>query len=230
MRHSWLVLLCILFSTSCFSAEKIQPLKWGYVEFPPYHYNDNGKVVGAIADKVDFILKQTQIEYSAFVFPNKRVKYYSENGEIDFTVVIDSFISNPSLFLKSEQPVYKIKLGAICLKSTHEIDSFDDLKKLKLILMSGYTYGQQSALDEKNGFNIALLASNHENAIKALAYKRAECVLGYHSPFLVEDLKYPETDFYFYLINELPTYFYLLKDIPNAELIIQKINQYNNSN
>ena len=227
MLKNCLTTLWLSLTVSFATADEIQPLKWGYVEFPPYHYSENGKVVGAIAEKVDYIFKQTKIEYAAFVFPNKRVKLYIENGEIDFTVVIDSFISNPNLFLKTEQPVYKIKLGAICLKNTHQINKLDDLKSLKLILMSGYTYGQERALDETNGFNIAISASNHESAIKALAYKRADCVLGYQSPFQVEELKYPETHFYFYLINELPTYLYLFKNIPNAKSIMQEINKYN---
>jgi ABC-type amino acid transport substrate-binding protein len=227
MLKSWLTTVWFSLTIPFASADEFQPLRWGYVEFPPYHYSENGKVVGAIAEKVDYIFKQTKIEYSAFVFPNKRVKLYIEKGEIDFTVVIDSFISDPSLFLKTEQPVYKIKLGAICLKNTHQINKLDDLKSLKLILMSGYTYGQDRVFDAKNGFNIAISASNHESAIKALAYKRADCVLGYQSPFLVEELKYPETHFYFYLINELPAYLYLFKNTPNAISIMKEINQYN---
>ena len=212
MRLRVLIVILIIFSISLISAAKIPPLKWGYVNFAPYHYSENNKVKGSIAEEVDYIFKKAGIEYSAFELPNKRVKLFIEQGNIDFTTVIDSFISNPKLFLKSERPIYKVNLGAICLKSTHQISNLDQLKNLPLILMNGYTYGQDRILDESNGFDIAMSAKNHENAIKALTYNRGDCVLGYLSPFLVEEIKYPKTDFYFYLISELPVYLYLNKN------------------
>ena len=225
MRLNVLIKILTVFSISLMSAAESQPLKWGYVNFAPYHYSENNKVEGSIAKQVESIFKKAGIEYSAFELPNKRVKLYIEQGYIDFTTVIDSFISNPNLFLKSDLPIYKVNLGAICLKSTHQISSLDHLKNLQLILMSGYTYGQDRILDDNNGFDIAMSAKNHENAIKALTYKRGDCVLGYQSPFLVEEIKYPETDFYFYLINELPVYLYLNKNVPNAHSIMQTINE-----
>ena len=71
MLKSWLTTVWFSLTIPFASADEFQPLRWGYVEFPPYHYSENGKVVGAIAEKVDYIFKQTKIEYSAFVFPNK---------------------------------------------------------------------------------------------------------------------------------------------------------------
>lgn len=227
MRHKVLIIILMIFSISIASATEILPLRWGYVNFAPFHYSENGKVIGSIAEKIDDIFKKSGIEYSSFELPNKRVKLYIEQGKVEFTTVIESFISNPNQFLKTEKPVYKINLGAICLKSTYQISSLDHLKTLQLILMSGYTYGHDSLLDAQHGFDITTSAKNHEDAIKALTYKRGDCVLGYQSPFLVEETKYPETHFYFYKINELPVYLYLNKKVPNADSIMQSINQYN---
>lgn len=222
-----LITALMIFSASFASASQILPLRWGYVDFAPFHYSENGQVVGSIAEKIDYIFKKAGLEYSALELPNKRAKLYIDQGKVEFTAVIESFITNPSLFLKSDQPVYNVNLGAICLNSTYQISSLDHLKNVQLIVMSGYTYGQDRLLDVNNGFDIAMSAKNHEDAIKALTYKRGDCVLGYQSPFLVEEIKYPETDFYFYKLSELSVYLYLNKEFPNAQGIMQVINQYN---
>lgn len=227
MRHNALIIILIFFSISFVSASQSLPLRWGYVNFAPYHYGEGRKVIGSIAEKIDDIFKKLGLEYSAYELPNKRAKLYIEQGKVDFTTVIESFISNPRLFLKTEKPVYKINLGAICLKNIYQISSLDHLKSLQLILISGYTYGQDSLFDAKNGYDIVMSAKNHEDAIKALTYKRGDCVLGYQAPFLVEEIKYPDTHFYFYKISELPVYLYLNKNVHDADSIMQAINQLN---
>jgi len=227
MRTSVLMALLMFFSKFSLATKDVQSLRWGYVNFAPFHYSEDNKVLGSIAEKIDYIFNKAGIEYSAIEFPNKRVKLYIEQGKIDFTAVIDSFISSPDQFLKTQRPVYTINLGAICLKNSHQISSLEHLKDFQLIVMSGYTYGQEKLIDNKNGFDIAMSAINHEKAIKALTYKRGDCVLGYQAPFLVEEIKYPKTNFYFYPIDALPVYLYLNKDVPNASSIMQVINQYN---
>jgi len=227
MRLSATITLLMFFSLSCLAGEKNQPLRWGYVNFAPYHSSENGDVVGSIAEKIDLLFKKAEIQYTASELPNKRVKLYIEQGDIDITAVIESFISSPELFFRSNLPVYTIKLGAICLRDNLQINSLEQLKKLEIILMSGYTYGHDKLLNDQNGFNIALSAKNHESAIKALIRKRADCVLGYMSPINVEALKYTEDNLYFYPIGELPVYLYLNKTVPNAINIMKSINQNN---
>lgn len=227
MRTSLLSTLLLLISLSCLADEKGRPLKWGFVSFPPYHSNENGEVVGSIAEKINFVFEKAKIEYSAAELPNKRVKLYIERGNIDFTTVIESFISSPELYFRSELPVYRIKLSAICLKDNLQISNLEDLKKLEMILISGYTYGQSKVINDQNGFNVALLAKNHENAVNALIFKRADCALGYTLPFNVEKLKHTETNLHLYPIGELPVYLYLNKTVPNAIHIMQTINQNN---
>ncbi|KTF17907.1 substrate-binding periplasmic protein [Pseudoalteromonas sp. H105] len=219
-------MLAIFSSQNAYATEQSQALTWGYVNFAPYHYNDKGNVTGFIADHIKSIFKDSNLSFSAVELPNKRTKLYIENGKVDFSTVIESFISNPSDFLKSDLPVYHIILGAVCLKDTHEIKHIDDLKKTRLILLSGYTYGTDKQLDEKNGFNIELSAQNHDSAILALKYKRADCVLGYKSPTDVEKEKHPNLNLTFYKINEFPVYLFLNKKVVNATVIMDTINQH----
>ncbi|MGS2720305.1 hypothetical protein [Paraglaciecola aestuariivivens] len=208
-------------------ASQSAKLKWGYVNFAPYHYSENGQVLGTIAEKVEHIFSQTGLSYSAYELPNKRTKLYIEQGKVDFTIVIDSFISTPEQFLKSQKPVYFIVLGAICNQDAWQIQTLDDLKARELILISGYTYGQQQALSKELGYTINMQAKNHADAIKALTYNRGECVLGYQAPFTVEEVKYPNDNFYFYQLNALPVYLYLNKNVQDSSAIMQIINQYN---
>jgi len=225
-RFCLLVIVAICFSQRVYASDQSTILSWGYVNFAPYHYNDQGRVKGLIADQVRSIFKDSNLTFSAVELPNKRTKLYIDNGKVDFSTVIESFISNPNDFLKSGLPIYHIALGAICLKDTYKISHIDDLRKIRLILLSGYTYGTDRQLDEESGFNVELRAQNHDNAILALKYKRADCVLGYKSPSDVEKAKHPDLDLTFYKINEFPVYLFLNKKVANATVIMDTINQH----
>jgi hypothetical protein len=51
-----------------------------------------------------------------------------EQGRVDFTIVIESYVNQPGNYLKSELPFYLIKLGAVCHNKNYKIESIDDLK------------------------------------------------------------------------------------------------------
>ncbi|WP_169726080.1 substrate-binding periplasmic protein [Aestuariibacter salexigens] len=206
-------------------ANSSRSLTWGYVNFAPYHYDVDGKVQGLIADRVERLFKQVDLHYNAVELPAKRAQLYIEQGKVDFSTVIDSFIPTPEKFFKSDAPVYTIKLGAICLQPNLSISSFSDLKRYPVILISGYTYGTDKTFTRKDGYQITVEAQTHENAIKALIFERGECVLGYYGPFQYENAKYPEQQFHFYQIQQLPVHLFLSKDAPGAESIITTINR-----
>lgn len=206
--------------------KQARELTWGYVNFAPYHYSENGIVTGVIADQLNEIFKNSNLSYSAVELPNKRTKLYIEQGRVDFSTVIESFITNSDYFLKSDLPIYNIVLGAVCLADSYKINNLEDLKPLRLILLSGYTYGTRKQLNEENGFNIELKAQNHYSAIKALQYKRADCVLAYQSPTLVETEKYPNLELTFYKINEFPVYLFLNKQVENSQSVMEIINKH----
>jgi len=216
------------FNLEAFAANVQRPLTWGYVNFAPYHYSENANVAGVIAQQVKLIFEDTKLTYSAVELPNKRAKLYITQGRVDFSTVIESFISTPDDFLKSNLPIYRIVLGAVCLNDSFDIQQLNDLKKLRLILLSGYTYGTKRQINEQSGFNIELHAQNHDSAIKALKYKRADCVLGYESPTRVEQAKHPDLRLTFYKIDEFPVYLYLNKQVKNAPNIMDTINQHIN--
>lgn len=220
-----MIFFCIFFFEV--SAATFPKLKWGYVNFPPYHYGQNDKVTGTVATKIDRIFKQANLSYEATELPNKRTQVYIQEGIADFTIVIDSFIPNKAQFLKSKSPIYHIVLGAICSKENKQISSIEDLKSIDVILMSGYTYGLKKGYWIDNGFNITMQANNHADAIKALTYERGECVLGYQAPFLVERKAFPEHDFYFYPISAMPVHLFLNKKVNEAQEIMEQIDKFN---
>jgi len=228
MNRLYLIAMLFFFNPAAFATNDSRSLTWGYVNFAPYHYIENENVAGVIAQQVKYIFNDAKLTYSAVELPNKRAKLYITQGRVDFSTVIESFISTPNNFLKSNLPIYRIVLGAVCLDDSLNIKELNDLKQLRLILLSGYTYGTQKQINEQSGYNIELHAQNHDSAVKALKYKRADCVLGYESPTRVEQAKHADLKLTFYKIDEFPVYLYLNKQVKNAPHIMDTINQHIN--
>ncbi|WP_206486328.1 transporter substrate-binding domain-containing protein [Thalassotalea sp. G2M2-11] len=218
------ILLMVILNINVAAAKFTTDLSWGYIDFKPYHYSVNNKVQGKIAETVEQIFTNANLNYSTVKLPNKRAKYYVDQGRIGFTTVIESFVKNSSLYLRSTKPIYTITLGAICLDEISKINTIDDLKEIKLILLSGYTYGLDKKIDNTEGYKVVLQAQNHESAIKALIHNRADCVLGYEGPFLVEKAIHQDVKFYFHQIDSLPVYLFLNKNIANSSEIMKLIN------
>lgn len=225
-NNYFLALILTLFSFSSVSASKYPPLTWGYIDFKPYHYTLNNVPHGLLVEKVNALFKKADLDYSSIKLPSKRVQVYIEQNQVDFATVIESFIKTPESFIKSEFPIFKITLGAICTDSSIKINRVDDLKNFRLILLAGYSYGQDSLINKRNGFNIVSSTQDHYSAIQALIYNRGDCVLGYLQPFLVEKEKYSGIDLTFNKLDEFPVYLYLRKEVNHAESIMKAINQH----
>ncbi|NVK23946.1 MAG: transporter substrate-binding domain-containing protein [Gammaproteobacteria bacterium] len=225
MRSSiFVVFILFIFLQPAMAANTGQLLTWGYVNFPPYHYDNNGKVQGAIADQINAIFKSTNLEYSAVELPAKRARLYIEEGRVDFSTVIETFMTHSNKFLKSDLPIYRIRLGAICQKDSLSISNIADLREFELIIIAGYSYGLEDKIDVKSGYDVVLSAQHHKQAINALIHNRGDCFLGYEGPYLSEKEKLPSHSMTFYLIEEFPVYLYLNKRHDNAERVMRIIN------
>lgn len=226
--YDWMRLLLItilgVFFTAPLFASKVSPLKWGYINFQPYHFNDKDKVEGEIVDAVDQIFNKAQLRFSPIQLPNKRAKLYLEQGRVDFTIVIESYVNQPDNYLRSKRPFYLIKLGAVCRYKSNTIKSIDDLKGIRLILLTGYSYGLDFELDKQRGFDVVLKAQNHTQALSALEYDRGDCALGYKGPFQSEDYEQNKLNLHFYPMDEFPVYLYLNKQVANADDVMKRIN------
>lgn len=202
-------------------ASNVKILNWGYVRFPPYHYDENSTVKGIIVDRIDYLFDNAKLNYQAMQLPNKRAKRFIDEGKVDFSTVIESFILAPNKFIRSKRPLYEIKLGAICSDAHTKIDSLNSLQTFSLIKIAGYTYGLDYELNEKTGFNVAVEVRDHEAAIKAISYQRAQCILGYESPYLLEVAKRNmDKKLYFHLIDTYPVYFYLNRKVTDSNKIM----------
>jgi ABC-type amino acid transport substrate-binding protein len=219
------IIIALLLYLPITHAEEQASLVWGFVRFEPYNYIQDGKVTGDVALKLNKIMTQAGIAYSPLELPNQRAKIYRQDGKIDLLVVIESFISNPDNFLRSRSPIHEIELGALCATSRVKITNKEDLGSVSLILISAYSYG--NLLDDKRQINISMSANNHENAVKALLRKRADCALGYKAAFVAEQNKNPQVRFEFTPLATFPVFIYLNKQVPNATTLMDKINQFN---
>ncbi len=225
MIRSVSILLALLTLPSPSLANEKKPLVWGYINFEPFHYSVNNKMTGTVVSKMDKIFDSAGLTYTSYQLPNKRAQLFTQEGKVDFSLVIESFLLEPEKFLKSTAPVFEIVLGAVCLSKVQAIENINDLARVRLVLISSYSYG--NLLPDRDSLDVSIYSDAHEGAVKALVHRRGDCALGYQSPFQIEQNKYPDIRFKFYPLTVFPVHLFLNKQVPDATAIMDKINKYN---
>ena len=208
------------------ASENKQSLHWGYVPFKPYYYAERGKVKGIVEKKLRKAFKQAELEFTSQQYPNKRAqRFLIEHQEIDFTVVIPSFMPTTDGFLVSKHPISKIYLDAVSLTGTENIQRISDLKGYNLILLAGYSYGGNRAiLDSSKEFLISTIVEDHASGLAALEAGRGNIFLGYRRP--INELEKSNRKSYFHFsLDAFEMYLYLRDDIDNADKLIKRIDE-----
>ncbi|MCP4050890.1 MAG: transporter substrate-binding domain-containing protein [bacterium] len=163
--------ICFLFLNSNVIAQNIT---LGYVDFPPYEFEENGKPSGMLVEIVKTIFEKADIPLKLKFLPFKRAYEYTKNGTIDglfnfyktekrleFFDYTDPVIENPLVFFVRKDTII-------------EFNTFKDLKGLKIGVMRGYTYGTD--FDENTLF-IKIKANSHEKSFKRLVFGRIDAYL-----------------------------------------------------
>ncbi len=202
------------------------PLTWSYVTFYPYTYTENGQPKGLVAERVKQLFNHAGISYRAIELPNRRLQKRVLQGQVDFTVVIPSFIQDSEHFLVSELPLASIKLQVYTLSAERNIQRLSDLEGYPLILISGYSYGgRRTLVEHSDKYDVSAEVENHEAGIKALLANRGDYLLGYEKAAQAALELQDSQPVYSYTIENLDVYLYLSKSVPDATHIMAIINE-----
>lgn len=155
------ILLLIVFYLFCGSSVNAQNITLGYVNFPPYEYEDNGKASGVLVTIVESVFQRADIPLSLEYLPFKRAYESVINGEIDGLFNFYKIEERLNFFDYSE-PIIENPLVFFVLKdSTIEFNKLEDLSGLNIAVMRGYTYGVD--FDENTSFSREVEESHISN-------------------------------------------------------------------
>lgn len=158
----FLFVVCCLFLAPGVNAQNIT---LGYVDFPPYEFEDNGKPSGLLVIIVETLFKKADIPLELNFLPFKRAYTATKKGRIDG--LFNFYKTEERLaFFDYTEPVIKNPLVFFVRKDSKiKFRKLDDLKGLKVGVMRGYTYGTDF---DRNPLFIREATDSHESNFKKL--------------------------------------------------------------
>ncbi len=166
-----LLLCCFILAGNFAIAEEIT---LGYVDFPPYEFNENGQPVGILVDIVKSVFKEAGMPLKLKFLPFKRAYIDTLNERIDGLFNFYKNEERMPLF-DYTYPVIKNPLVFFVRKDSKlKFEKLEDLKGLRIGAMFGYTYGLE--FDKTTLFEIDR-AHSHETNFKKLIYGRIDTYL-----------------------------------------------------
>ncbi|MCP3922289.1 MAG: transporter substrate-binding domain-containing protein [Desulfobacterales bacterium] len=143
----------------------------GYVNFPPYEYQEDGIPKGILVEIAKNIFNKANIEIHLKFLPFKRAFKMTKSGQIDG--LFNFYKTDVRIpFFDYTEPIIKNPLVFFVRKdSVLEYSKLEDLKGLKIGVMSGYTYGTRF---DKNNLFRREPTNSHDANFKKLILKRID--------------------------------------------------------
>ncbi|BES73796.1 transporter substrate-binding domain-containing protein [Marinobacter nanhaiticus D15-8W] len=158
-------------------------MRIGYVEFPPYEYQDEqGNAAGSFIELTRLVAKEAGYRPEFIYLPPSRLYLYLREGRIDLWPGLTYIPPLQGHVLTSKSTPMLVELSAWHLKETAPVARFDDLRDSRLILISGYTYGGLSTYLTRQPDIRLSYSSTHQSAVDMLRLKRGEYLLDYREP------------------------------------------------
>ncbi|WP_148864700.1 substrate-binding periplasmic protein [Marinobacter fonticola] len=207
-----LVVLICLYSATAWSQRPT--LRIGYVEFPPYEFQDaQGNAAGSFIELTRRVAAEAGYRTEFIYLPPSRLYLYLREGRIDVWPGLTYIPTLQDHVLVSESIPLRIELSAWHLKGTPPVRQFDDLRNRPLILVSGYTYGGlASYLNQQSGTRLSYSAT-HESAVDMLRLARGDYLIDYREPIEALGRTEPMADLrQSFLLETVATWLFSLKD------------------
>ena len=174
------ILLC---SAALASDDPGRTLRIGYVEFPPFQYQDeNGNPAGSVVDLTRQVAAEAGYGVDFTPIPIGRVYLYLKNGQIDAWLGLIGVPDLKGAVIESDASPLTIELRAWFFEGTPPFSSLDDLDGKTLILIAGYTYGGLLEVLERDPQIRIYEAPDHQAALQMLAKGRGNYLLDYRQP------------------------------------------------
>ncbi len=200
------------------------PLKVGYVEFPPYTYTENGKAKGNLIEMMEKVAADQGIAYKAESAPARRIFNGLPEGEFQVFLGVKSVKDFEGTTLASATPIGRIELNAYALGEAPAVKAKEDLAGKAAVVLTGYSYGGWRPWMEDPANKVMLVeARTAEQALNLLQAGRAPVLLQYTLPMqqalggkALPELKATP-------ISAIDVYFVVSRRTPDAEALLAKL-------
>ncbi|HEV8077869.1 MAG TPA: transporter substrate-binding domain-containing protein [Marinobacter sp.] len=160
-----------------------QILQVGYTDFPPFTYqNAQGQPAGEFIDVTRKVIFEAGYVTEFVFLPHRRLLLHLRNGRV---TLAPSISGTPLLVhdtLESWVSPVTLELHAWHLNTQKTLQTFDQIKQKRVLVINGYNYGGLLSWME-NQSDIALTeAPNHRAAIDMLKRNRGDYLLDYYKP------------------------------------------------
>jgi polar amino acid transport system substrate-binding protein len=213
--------LLVFFTGRSFS----DPLKVGYIEFPPvFSTNSEGKPEGILIDLAAKVIPEAGYQWKAFPYPVKRMSDYIAKGKLDLWIGLKTIPDFEGTTFKGESEVLKITLKAYRIKNVPDIKKEEDLNNKSITIIRGYSYGGwiNYIKDIKN--NVFFIETNdHKSAFRMLKAGRSDYVLDYQEPAEKALKKLDLKDIKDNTISSFGAFFVVSKQTHDAENVLKNL-------
>ncbi len=148
-----------------------QVIKLGYVDFPPYEFEHEGKPSGILVDIVNTIFQKADIPVELQLYPFKRAYNSAKVGEIDGLFNFYKTEERLEHFDYTEPVIINPLVLFVRKDSNIDFNNLEDLKGLTIGTMHGYSYGTE--FDESTLF-FKDSTTSHSANFKKLALGRVD--------------------------------------------------------
>ncbi len=184
----WLALFTLLVGALC--CKLVYAETWqvaGDETFPPYVYEENGRVVGIHADIVRAVLDKLQVDYELKTYPWKRVINMTDKAQVTFSMSWVESVERLEKYLMVGPIQYGRTVFMVRENSSIEFNELSDLKNYKIGVISGYAYPKEF----ESADYLTKEAATVDNArlISKLLMKRVDIIIGDESTLSFEAKK-----------------------------------------
>jgi polar amino acid transport system substrate-binding protein len=197
----------------------------GVLDFPPFCViHKTGEYTGILVEVLEKVLKHNGISYTIAGMPPKRLYTGLSTGEIDIYMGVKGVPLYAGKVFFSDSVVADIDLRVYSRKGAPVIQSLEQLKGKKIMVLMGYGYGGliRFLKDPRNRITLDPTA-DHITAFRKLKAGRADYVLDYRRPASKAIEEVGLKDFDYGSIMKLDVYFIVSKKTPGAEELMGKI-------
>jgi len=185
--------------------------------------DDQGAATTPLLGLADKLFAKTGMKWHASPYPAKRMYKVMQEGGANFSMLVGS----PTLdhcCLIGERSVAATELRVYHSESTPAVQTIDELKGKRLIVVSGYTYGSIAPFLDDTSSSLAIIrVASHEAAFAMLAAKRGDYLIDYVGPAREILEKRPLPGLRSERLAKLEVRLVLSKDYPDAEAMLKKL-------
>ena len=174
-----LIMFAVLLPTGA-SADEITLAVLG--DFPPFQWEEAGKVTGIDADIIREVCRRLGIGLKFQVMPWKKALKSAENGDVS-GLTASLYNEKRAEYLYYTQESVHIQKNIIMIRKGNniKISGFDDLKNIKTGVVRDFSYGPE--FDSIRGLD-KVVCTDQKELVRLLAAGRVDAAMGSEMPLM----------------------------------------------